>query len=250
MGRLDGTVTIVTGGARGMGASHVRGFVAEGGRVVIGDLLEKEGESLAAELGDSVRFSKLDVTSDSSWKEIVSLAEREFGPVDVLINNAGIVLWKRWESTNTAEFKKVVDVDLVGPFIGIREVIPSMNKTGKGGMIINVSSTAGLQGYANTSSYVAAKWGLRGLTKAAALELAPVGIRVVSVHPGAVETPMTAKVTPESYAQQPIPRMGKSSEVTALMIYLAADATFSTGSEFVIDGGAVLGPTVKVPVEA
>ncbi|KAK6385510.1 hypothetical protein LTS17_001078 [Exophiala oligosperma] len=250
MGALDGTIAIITGGARGMGASHARGFVAEGARVVIGDVLEKEGEALAAELGGSVLFAKLDVTSDESWKAIISLTEDKFGPVDILINNAGVVLWKPWEKIKTAEFKRVVDIDLTGPFIGTREVIPSMRKTGKGGLIINVSSTAGLQGFAYTSSYVASKWGLRGLTKAAALELATDGIRVVSVHPGAIETPMTAQVTEEMYSQQPIPRMGTTAEVTALMVYLAAHATFSTGSEFVIDGGSVLGPIVKVPVEA
>ncbi|KAH0847495.1 hypothetical protein AYO21_11629 [Fonsecaea monophora] len=250
MGRLDGTVSIITGGARGMGASHVRGFVAEGGKVVIGDVLENEGQTLAVELGDSARFAKLDVTSDESWRHIIALTEREFGPVDILINNAGVVLWKPLGATSTEEFKRVVDIDLVGPFIGTREVVPSIKKTGRGGVIINVSSTAGLQGFAYTSSYVAAKWGLRGLTKANALELAQDNIRVVSVHPGAVETPMTEKVTPESYSQQPIPRMGKTDEVTSLMVYLAASATFSTGSEFVIDGGALLGPIVKVPLES
>ncbi|HVW44531.1 MAG TPA: SDR family NAD(P)-dependent oxidoreductase, partial [Amycolatopsis sp.] len=165
------------------------------------------------------------------------------------INNAGVVQWKPWLKTSTAEFGRVLDINLTGQFIGIREVVPSMLKTGHGGVIVNVSSTAGLQGFAAEPAYVASKWGVRGLTKAAALEFAPHGIRVVSVHPGVVETPMTTDVTEESYDQQPIPRKGRTAEVTAMMIYLVADATYSTGAEFVIDGGAVLGPVVPVPFE-
>lgn len=250
MGRLNEVVALVTGGARGMGASHVRGMVAEGARVVIGDVLDAEGEALAKELGDAARFVHLDITDDDSWKAAVTRAEESFGPLNVLINNAGVVQWKPWLKTSTAEFQRVLAVNLTGQFIGIRETVPSMLRGGRGGVVINVSSTAGLQGFAAEPAYVASKWGVRGMTKAAALEFAPQGIRVVSVHPGVVETPMTTDVTEESYDRQPIPRMGRTSEVTALMVYLIADATYSTGSEFVIDGGAVLGPVVPVPLEA
>jgi 3alpha(or 20beta)-hydroxysteroid dehydrogenase len=249
MGKLDGAVAIVTGGARGMGASHVRGLIAEGARVVIGDLLEEDGRTLAAELGDAAAFIRLDVTSDQSWKDAVAFAEDAFGPVRILINNAGVVQWKPWTATSTEEWKRVLDINLTGQFIGIREVVGSMRKLEGDRVIINVSSIAGLQGYAAEPAYVASKWGVRGLTKAAALEFAPLGVRVVSVHPGVVETPMTVDVQEESYAEQPIPRMGRTSEVTALMVFLAADATYSTGSEWVVDGGAVLGPLVPVPMD-
>jgi 3alpha(or 20beta)-hydroxysteroid dehydrogenase len=250
MGKLDGRTAIVTGGASGMGASHVRGLVAEGARVVIGDVNEKDGAALASELGAAAAFVRLDVTSDESWSAAVAAAESTFGPVSILVNNAGVVQWKPWTSTTTAEWHRVMDINLTGQFIGIREVVPSMRRTGSGGVIINVSSTAGLQGFAAEPAYVASKWGVRGLTKAAALEFAPLGIRVLSVHPGVVETPMTVDVQEESYSQQPIPRMGRTAEVTALMVFLAAEATYSTGSEWVVDGGAVLGPVVPVPMES
>lgn len=232
-----------------MGASHVRGLVAEGAKVVIADVLEDEGQALADDIGDSAQFVKLDVTQDDSWTQAVAFAEERFGPVTVLVNNAGVVQWKPWTETTTAEWHRVMDINLTGQFIGIREVIPSMKRSGAGGVIINVSSTAGMQGFAAEPAYVASKWGVRGLTKAAALELAPLGIRVVSLHPGVVETPMTTAVQPESYDHQPIPRMGRTSEVTALVVFLAAEATYSTGSEWVVDGGALLGPVVPVPVE-
>jgi 3alpha(or 20beta)-hydroxysteroid dehydrogenase len=249
MNRLNGAVAIVTGGAQGMGASHVRGLVAEGAKVVIGDVNEEQGSALAAELGPDALFSKLDVTSEASWRETIERAENAFGPVSILVNNAGIVQFKPWTATTLEEWHRVIDVNLTSQFIGIREVVPSMAKTGSGGVIINISSTAGLQGYAYEPAYVASKWGVRGLTKAAALEFAPQGIRVVSVHPGVIETPMTTQVQEESYNQQPIPRMGTTNEVTALITFLASEATFSTGSEWVVDGGAVLGPVVPVPFE-
>ncbi|KAA9157326.1 SDR family NAD(P)-dependent oxidoreductase [Amycolatopsis acidicola] len=249
MDRLTDFVVLVTGGARGMGASHVRGLVAEGAKVVIGDVLDDDGRALADELGKPALFVHLDVTDEQSWKDAIAATEEAFGPVDALINNAGVVQFKPWLKTTTAEWRRVLDINLTAQFIGIREILPSMLKTGRGGVVVNVSSTAGLQGFAAEPAYVASKWGVRGLTKAAALEFAQQGIRVVSVHPGVVETPMTTEVTEESYVAQPIPRKGRTAEVTALMIYLLADATYSTGSEFVIDGGAVLGPVVPVPLE-
>ncbi|RLV47467.1 SDR family oxidoreductase [Nocardioides mangrovicus] len=248
MGKLKGAVAIVTGGASGMGASHVRGLVAEGAQVVVADIAEDAGRALVDELGDSARFFRLDVTVDEQWAAVVAYAEQELGPVTILLNNAGVVQWKPWEAVTTAEWRRVVDINLTGQFIGIREVVPSMRRSGHG-VIINVSSTAGLIGFANEAAYVASKWGVRGLTKAAALEFAPDHIRVLSVHPGGVVTPMTKDVTEESYRQQPIPRLGEPDEVTKLVLFLAADATYSTGSEWVVDGGAVLGPVVPVPVE-
>ncbi|MCL2470987.1 MAG: SDR family oxidoreductase [Propionibacteriaceae bacterium] len=246
MGKLDGAVAIVSGGARGMGASHVRGLVAEGARVVIGDVLDQDGQALAAELGDAAAFVHLDVTSERSWKDAVAAAEKTFGPVSVLINNAGIIKYGPISDTTLDNWQRILDVNLTGEFLGMREVLPSMKKLTGDRVIINVSSTAGLLGMDNIPAYVASKWGVRGLTKAAALEFAQYGIRVVSVHPGPIATPMTVDLDDLSGAQ-PIARMGQPSEVTAMMVFLATGATYSTGSEWLVDGGSVLGQPTGLP---
>nr|WP_255669934.1 SDR family NAD(P)-dependent oxidoreductase [Aeromicrobium wangtongii] len=241
MGKLDGAVAIITGGARGMGAEHVRGLVAEGAKVVVADILEQEGRDLATEIGANALFVKLDVTSDESWQAAVREAEAHFGPITILINNAGIAQEKPWLETTTAEWQRVIDINLTGAFIGMREVVPSMQRSGVDAVIINVSSVSGLLGVAGEPAYAASKWGMRALTKVGALEFAGSGIRVLSVHPGFIETPMTAGAPSEYYDSQPIPRMGQSAEVTSMIVFLAAEATFSTGSEFVVDGGVALG---------
>ncbi len=248
MARFENTVALVTGGARGMGLSHAKGLVAEGGRVVIADLLLDEGKAAAEELGDRARFTPLDVTSDHEWAEAVALTEREFGPIGLLINNAGIVEFGSLELTPPETFKRVIDINLFGTFLGMHHVVPSLRKAG-GGAIINISSTAGMMGYAEIGAYVASKWGIRGLTKTAAMELGKDGIRVMSVHPGPIRTPMTAGMGDELTASQPIARFGEPEEVTKLVLFLAADATFCTGSEFVVDGGALLGPVMDLPAE-
>jgi 3alpha(or 20beta)-hydroxysteroid dehydrogenase len=239
MGKLDQSVAIISGGARGMGASHARGLVAEGAKVVVGDILETEGMALARDLGASCRFVPLDVTKEEDWSRAVKLAEETFGGIDVLINNAGVVSWHSVEDTTPEDFRRIVDINLTGVFLGMRAVIPAMRRVGHG-VIVNISSTAGLMGYASTAAYVASKWGVRGITKAAALELGQDGIRVVSVHPGAIRSPMAAEVREDAFKYQPVSRIGEEHEVTKLIVYLVADATYSTGSEFVIDGGAVL----------
>lgn len=245
MARFDGKVALISGGARGMGASHARGLVAEGARVVIGDVLEEDGTKLAAELGDAVRFVALDVTKDDDWQAAVAAAEEAFGPVGLLINNAGVVGFGAIDEMDTAEFKRVIDINLLGVFLGMKYAVPSLRKAG-GGCIVNVSSTAGMMGYTHLGPYVASKWGVRGLTKTAAMELGQDGIRVVSIHPGPIRTPMTQGMGDEMTATQPIARYGEPEEVTKLVMFLAADATYSTGSEFLIDGGAVLGPVESV----
>jgi 3alpha(or 20beta)-hydroxysteroid dehydrogenase len=247
MARFDGTVALISGGARGMGASHVRGLVAEGAKVIFGDILDDEGKKLEEELGDSVHYVHLDVTKDDDWKYAVAAAEREYGPISLLVNNAGIVSFGPVDLMAPDEFRRVIDINLTGTFLGMHYAVPSLRKAG-GGVIINISSTAGLMGYAFISAYGASKWGVRGMTKAVAMELGKDNIRVMSIHPGPIRTPMTADLGDMTGAQ-PIARMGEPEEVTKLLMFMAADATYSTGSEWVIDGGAVLGPVMELPQE-
>ncbi|MGY6502100.1 MAG: SDR family oxidoreductase [Acidimicrobiales bacterium] len=240
MNSLTDAVVLVTGAARGMGAEHVRGLVAAGARVLATDVLDDEGQALADELGDQVVYTRLDVTDEAQWQRAVALAEESFGPVQHLINNAGIVMFGSIESLSLADWQRTLDINLTGVWLGMHVTVPSINRAG-GGSIVNVSSTAGLQGYGNLGAYVASKWGIRGLTKTAALELGRDGIRVNLIHPGPIRTPMIADLSPDIAAAQPIPRVGEPSEVTAMLLFLLADATYSTGHEFVIDGGAVVG---------
>lgn len=249
---IRGQVVIVTGAARGMGAEHVRGLVAAGADVVATDVLDAEGRELVAEVGNGVDgagraiYTHLDVTREDEWQEAVSFAESSFGPVSHLVNNAGIVAFGPIEHLKTADWQRTLDINLTGSWLGMRATIPSIRRAG-GGSIVNVSSTAGMVGYANLGAYVASKWGLRGLTKTAALELGRHGIRVNLIHPGPVRTPMTAGMGDEICASQPIPRMGEPAEVTSLLLYLIADATYSTGHEFIVDGGAIVGLSVPIP---
>ncbi len=248
MGRFEGTVALISGGARGMGASHVRGLVAEGAKVVFGDILDEEGADLEAELADSAQYVHLDVTKDEDWAAAVSAAEAAYGPVSLLVNNAGIVAYGAIDQMDPNEFRRVIDINLTGVFLGMHFTVPSMRRAG-GGAIINISSTAGLMGYATIGAYGASKWGVRGMTKVAAMELGGDNIRVMSIHPGPIRTPMTEGMGDELAAAQPIKRFGTPEEVTKLMMFMAADATYSTGSEWVIDGGAVLGPVIDIPQE-
>ena len=243
---LDGVVAIVTGAARGMGESHVRGLVAAGARVVATDVLDDLGAALADELGDSVMYRHLDVTDEAAWSEVVADAEATWGPVGVLVNNAGIVMFGSIVDLTVEQFQRTLDINLTGVFLGMHCVAPSMKRAG-GGSIVNISSTAGLQGYANLGAYVASKWGVRGLTKTAALELGAFGIRVNSIHPGPIRTPMLGGLRDDLGAGQPIPRVGEPSEVTAMMLFMVREATYSTGHEFIIDGGVTVGSSVEPP---
>lgn len=240
MGKLTGKVALVTGGARGIGAAVTRLFAEEGAKVVIADVLTQEGEALAAEVGEAARYVHLDVTDETQWREAVAVAEREFGPVGVLVNNAGIVDFGTIEQQEPKAFQHVLDVNLVGPWLGMHVAAPSLREAG-GGAVVNISSTAGLMGYSNLGGYVASKWGLRGLTKSAALEMAPDKVRVCSVHPGPIRTPMTSQFDDSMTAAQPIARFGEPEEVARMVLFVAADATYSTGTEFVVDGGATVG---------
>ncbi len=243
MTRLDGKVALISGGARGLGEATARRFVAEGARVVIGDLLEDEGKALAAELGDDARFVRLDVTDPSQWQAAVEAAESSFGPVSVLVNCAGIVKFLKMVDHSDEDFRQVVEVNQSGVFYGMRAVVPSMRSAG-GGSIVNLSSSGGMQGYASIFSYVASKWAVRGMTKAAAIELAGFGIRVNSVHPGTTRSPMTAGLDEVAQGKiVPLGRIGEAEEVAALITYLASDeASYTTGTEHDIDGGVLAGP--------
>jgi 3alpha(or 20beta)-hydroxysteroid dehydrogenase len=252
MGRLDGKVALITGGARGMGKAHARHFVAEGAKVVLGDLLDDKGKALADELGeDSCRYVHQDVTSEDDWAAAVQAALDAFGTLNVLVNNAGILMNKKIADMSLAEFRTVIDVNLVGEWLGVKSVIAPMIAAG-GGSIINISSVEGFHGAAGMSAYSASKFGVRGVTRSAAQELGHDGIRVNSVHPGGIMTTMTAtafetftNITDgEGFMRSlPISRFAKSSEVSPLVVYLASDeSSYCTGSEFVVDGGMLSGP--------
>ncbi|CAM4194210.1 glucose 1-dehydrogenase [Jeotgalicoccus halotolerans] len=240
MERLSGKVAIITGGARGMGAAHVRRFVEEGAKVVFTDINEEVGEKLASELGDNTLFVKHDVTDEAGWQEVIETAEAAFGPVNVLVNNAGISMSKSIFDMSVDDYKKIIDINQVSVFLGIKAVLPSMQKA-EGGSIVNISSMNGIVGGA--VGYTDSKFAVRGMTKAVALQVGHFGIRVNSVHPGVIETPMVTEGDAveqiKEFAKQiPMRRMAQSEEVTNMVIFLASsESSYSTGSEFIIDGG-------------
>jgi 3alpha(or 20beta)-hydroxysteroid dehydrogenase len=240
--RLIGKVAFISGGARGLGASHARRFVREGARVVIGDLLEQPGRALAAELGaEHALFVRLDVTDEASWQFALEQAEARFGPISILVNNAGIQKLGSVLDSTLEDFDAVVQVNLNGTFLGTKVVAPSLIRAG-GGSIINVSSIAGMLGLPNTVGYVAAKWAVRGITKATALELAPHHIRVNSIHPGRIVTELTAGLNAQIRPNQLIKEPGQPEDISNLVAFLASDESrFSTGSEFIVDGGRYVG---------
>lgn len=243
MGRLDGKIAIITGAARGQGAAEARLFAAEGARVVLADVLDDEGEAVAAEIGDAAVYTHLDVTDEPQWQAAVALAEDRFGPVTVLVNNAGILLFQPLDKTDLADFDRVMRVNVQGVFLGMKSVTPSMTTAG-GGSIVNISSTAGLQGLPHLGAYVASKWAVRGLTKTAAIDLGHKNIRVNSVHPGGIDTPMVAGTSGDApfYKRLPVPRMGSADEAARAVLFLASDeASYIAGAELAVDGGATCG---------
>jgi 3alpha(or 20beta)-hydroxysteroid dehydrogenase len=251
MGRLDGKVALITGGARGMGKSHVRHFVAEGARVVFGDVLDDKGRYVADGLGaQSCRYVHHDVTSEEDWAAAVATATEVFGGLDVLVNNAGVLRFASITDMPLAEFRQILDVNAVGCWLGMKSVIEPMKAAG-GGSIVNISSIEGFTGAAGLSAYTASKFAVRGMTKVAAQELGRFGIRVNSVHPGGVLTHMaidqaatSGHVDGEAFLKSlPIPRMAEPIEISRLVAFLASDdSSYSTGSEFVADGGVLSGP--------
>lgn len=247
MGRLEGKVAIVTGAAQGMGAAAARRFVAEGARVVLADV-RREAEALAESLGESARYVPLDVTRESDWGIARESTLDAFGRLDVLLNNAGIVLAAPLAETDLADYRTVIDVNQTGVFLGMKTVVPAMS-AGGGGSILNVSSIDGFVGMPNVIAYVASKFAVRGMTKAAAIELAPLGIRVNSIHPGYIDTPMVAREAAQRerltrFCEENVPaaRLGRPDEVAQLAVFLASDeSSYCTGAEFVADGGVLAG---------
>ncbi|WP_372748651.1 glucose 1-dehydrogenase [Litorivivens sp.] len=244
MGRLDGKVAIITGAARGMGETTARLFAKEGAQVVIGDVLDKEGQAVADSIGEQAHYLHLDVTSEADWQKAVALAS-SLGSYNVLVNNAAILYYAAITEATPDDYLKVIRVNQLGPYIGIRESFAAMKAAG-GGSIINISSIDGLQSKNGLSAYSSTKWALRGLTKSAALEYGPHNIRVNTVHPGGVFTAMHAagdKTEPNDddnafYVNHPLPRVGLPIEIANMSLYLASDdSSYSTGSEFIVDGG-------------
>lgn len=244
MRRLEGKVALISGGASGMGAEDAALFVREGARVVIGDIQNAKGEMVARELGEAVRFIPLDVTEPDQWQAAVRLAEHEFGALDILVNNAGIADWGSIEDYSLQAWRRALDVNLTGAFLGIKAAVPALKRSGSGS-VINVSSVAGLRGSHSRHGYTASKFGLRGLTKSAALDLGQYGIRVNSVHPGAVNTPFLDGVDtqlPPTGSGIALGRRAEAHELAQLVLFLASDeSSFSTGAEFTADGGAMAG---------
>lgn len=247
MARVSGKVALISGGARGMGAAHARRLVDEGAKVVIGDLLDEVGEATAAELGENARFVHLDVTKPEDWEAAVATAVSEFGGLDVLINNAGIVNFAPIEEYTLEQWNLIIAINLTGTFNGIKAAIPALKESGKGS-IINISSTAGLKGVAGIPGYTAAKFAVRGLTKEIAIDLGKYNIRANSIHPGNIRTPMTDGLEVDQ-SLVPLGRMGEVSELSSLVLFLASDeSSFSTGAEFVADGGETAGIVPPVPL--
>ncbi|MGD9755780.1 MAG: SDR family oxidoreductase [Acidimicrobiia bacterium] len=238
--RLEGKVALISGGARGMGASHARAMVAQGAKVVLADVLDTEGEALAAELGDAAAYVHLDVTDRDQWAAAVQATVDRFGKLNVLVNNAGIANFGPIGHYPPQEWDRVIAINLTGVFNGIHASVEAL-KAAAPSSIINISSTAGLQGYAALPGYNAAKFGVRGLTKSVALDLGAAGVRCNSVHPGVVATPMTESLlTPQKHVA--MRRVGRPEELSQLIVFLASDeSSFSTGAEFVADGGETAG---------
>jgi 3alpha(or 20beta)-hydroxysteroid dehydrogenase len=238
--RVTGKTAIVTGAASGLGAAQARELVAEGANVVLADVQDDAGSALAEDLGGRARFTHLDVTDPDGWDSVVADAAARFGPVDVLVNTAGIVRRAALRDHSLEDFRAVIEVNLVGAFNGMKAVIPGMIAHG-GGSIINMSSIAGIKASPMVPGYVASKWGLRGLTKSAALDLGGYNIRVNSVHPGMHRTPMTA-ASPHNTDVIALHRTGRPEELAHLIVFLASDeSAFITGSEFIHDGGETAG---------
>lgn len=252
MARLKDRVALVTGGARGIGAAIARAFVAEGAQVAIADLRTGQADELASSIGNDSLSLRLDVTDEDSWTAAVATTVDRFGRLDILVNNAGVAEGGPISDTSIDSWRRVIDVNQTGVFLGMRAVVGPMRAAG-GGSIINMSSMDGLVAAPRIVAYVASKWAVRGMTKVAAMEFAPHGIRVNSIHPGHIltelgsseyvpQTTLDAMITAHVERFAPMQRPGTVEEIAALAVFLASDeSSYSTGSEFVADGGFTAG---------
>jgi 3alpha(or 20beta)-hydroxysteroid dehydrogenase len=254
MQRLEGKVAIVTGAASGMGAAEARLFADEGARVVLADIQDAAGEALAKELGGAAVYAHLDVSQEAQWQALVTDVQRRFGRLDVLVNNAGTVAAAPLEDTTLEQWNRVIAVNQTGVFLGMKHAIRPMAASG-GGSIVNISSTDGFVGMSAVVAYVASKFAVRGMTKTAALELAARGIRVNSIHPGYIDTPMAnppseprPTVLERAVKKRvPLGRMAQPREVANLALFLASDeSSYCTGAEFLVDGGMLAGDGVAL----
>ena len=248
-GQLAGKVVVISGGAGGLGAAFARHIVDRGGSVVLADLLDDDGAKLSGELGEQARYTHLDVTDPEQWAAAVRFTLDEFGSLTGLVNNAGVSTGQFLEHEPLAHFRMVVEINLIGVFNGLQAVIAPMRSAG-GGSIVNISSAAGLFGLAFTAGYGASKWGVRGLSKIAAVELSADRIRVNSVHPGMTYTPMTVNIGIQpgegNYPNVPMGRIGVPEDIAGAVGYLLSDdAGYVTGAEIAVDGGWTTGPTMK-----
>lgn len=245
MGRLEGKVMLISGGARGQGAEEARLFIREGAKVVIGDVSHGDGASLATALGPAALFTELDVTDETSWLAAVAATEQAFGRMDILVNNAGVLRRRQIEACSSDEFREVFEVNQLGVFLGMKTAVGLMKKTG--GSMINISSTAGYRAVGGLAAYAGTKFAIRGLSKVAAIEFAPYGIRVNTVFPGLIDTGMIRRDMNDSdiagfVGRQLIRRAGTPADVANLVLFLASDeSSYVTGAEFVCDGGVLTG---------
>lgn len=248
--RMEGKIAIVTGGASGIGEATTRLLHAEGAKVIVAELDNTRAEALAAELGDAVVPLRMNVCEVDQWTALVAFAVRRFGRIDVLVNNAGSTFGAMPVADETVEgHRAILDVNLSGVWAGMRTVLPQM-RAQRSGSIVNISSIDGLVGVAHMTTYTATKFAVTGMTKSVALEAGRDGVRVNSVHPGFIETPLVAKVPPEkrvrlndAMSRQPIARMGRPEEIAQAVLFFASDASsFCTGAELVVDGGHLAGP--------
>jgi 3alpha(or 20beta)-hydroxysteroid dehydrogenase len=242
MGRLTGKVAFITGGAQGQGAAAARLFVEEGAQVVLADVADEPGKLLADELGENAHYVHLDVSDEDGWRSAVDEAVTTYGGIDVLVNNAGILMFADLTEMPLADLEKLFRVNVFGAFLGMKTVAPVIAERG-GGSIVNSSSVEGLAGMASLVGYTGSKFAVRGMTKAAAMELGPKGIRVNSVHPGMVDTGMTRGYAGEegmkwAASRVALKRVGQPEDIARMYLFLASDeSSFSTGAEFVADGG-------------